>query len=133
MEVTATAKETEALKRKFSGQSFIVFPEDRMHPIRMKKDLPRRWLKGPVASFSGVADKGENYSFQLGVYALDNLQNLQVFFSDLRNTKGNTIEAKNISCLNTNGLDYTGAPFTKQVSVAEKQVQAFFRHVLLVI
>ena len=44
MEVLATAKEVAALKAKYKDSAFLVFPEDREYPIRMRRDLPYRWI-----------------------------------------------------------------------------------------
>ena len=44
MEVIATADETRALLEKHPGEAFLLFPEDRSHPIRMTGDLPKRWV-----------------------------------------------------------------------------------------
>ena len=44
MEVIATAEETRALLEKHPGEAFLLFPEDRAHPIRMTGDLPKRWV-----------------------------------------------------------------------------------------
>ncbi|MEP6749436.1 MAG: glycoside hydrolase domain-containing protein [Bacteroidota bacterium] len=127
MEVIATAKETAAIRRKYDGEPFIVFPEDRMHPIRMKTDLPQRWItKGATIHFKDTVDKGENFSFQLGVYALQNLQNIQVSFSDLKNTTGGTIDAKNISCINTDGTGYNNIPLKNNITIAAGTVQALW-------
>ena len=124
MEVIATAKETNALKAKYAAQPFIVFPEDRQYSIRMKHDLPYRWIqKGARTSFQGEAAKGEFYAYQLGVYALKELQNVQVVFSDLKNAAGKTISAKQISCINTTGISYDAKPFTQNVNVAANTVQ----------
>ncbi|MEO5682315.1 MAG: glycoside hydrolase domain-containing protein [Chitinophagaceae bacterium] len=124
MEVIATANETESIKKKYAGNAFVVFPEDRMHPIRMKADLPQRWIeKGAVLQFKDGADKGENYSFQLGVYALQNLQDLQVTFSDLKTATGNNIEAKNILCINTDGTAYNNRLLKNRLTTAAGTVQ----------
>jgi hypothetical protein len=124
MEVIATAKETDVIKKKYAGESFIVFPEDRMHPIRMKTDLPQRWvMKGPALNFKGAADKGENYAFQLGIYALQNLQDVQVVFSDLKNATGGIIGAKTISCININGNGYNNISIKNKISVPAGAVQ----------
>nr|WP_255524476.1 glycoside hydrolase domain-containing protein [Pedobacter riviphilus] len=67
MEIIATGKETAAIKAKYASAAFIVFPEDRMFPIKMQNDLPYRWVqKGAINTFTGSASKGENYAFQLG-------------------------------------------------------------------
>ena len=71
MEVIATAAETKKLVEKNNGKSFLVFPESRLYSIRMKNDLPQRWiLQGIQNSFSDIALRGEFFTFQLGVYAL---------------------------------------------------------------
>jgi len=126
MEVIATAAETKDLIAKNSGNSFLVFPEDRLHSIKLKADLPQRWIqKGVQNSFSDTAMKGEYLAFQLGVYALEDLQNVKVTFSDLK-SGGNTIDAKNIACINTDGTKYDGNPFTNTVSVSKGKIQAMW-------
>ena len=45
MEVIATASETSALVAKNNENSFLVFPEDREHSIKLKSDLPQRWIQ----------------------------------------------------------------------------------------
>lgn len=126
MEVIATASETSALVAKNSGNSFLVFPEDREHSIKLKSDLPQRWIqKGVQNSFADTAMKGEYLAFQLGVYALEDLKNVKVTFSNLTGPTG-TIEAKNINCINTDGTKYDGNPFTNTVSVSKGKIQAMW-------
>ncbi|HEY4064870.1 MAG TPA: glycoside hydrolase domain-containing protein [Puia sp.] len=127
MEVIATAKETEALRTKYKGQSFLVFSEDRLHSIRMRYDLPYRWIqKGPGLGLRGDAARGEYFAYQLGIYALQSVENLQLQFSDLRSTAGGKIAAARSSCINTTGVTYDGHPFTKKIDVPEGQVQALW-------
>ena len=124
MEIIATAAETKNLQKKYAGAAFVVFPEDRMHPIAMKTDLPQRWIsKGPSAVFTGTADRGENFSFQLGLYALRPVAGIQLVFSDLVNAAGDRIAAGNISCLNTGGNGYNNMPVHNNVAVAANTVQ----------
>lgn len=127
MEVIATAAETKDIIAKNSGNSFLVFPEDRLYSIRMKNDLPQRWIqKGVQSSFADTAMKGEYLAFQLGVYALENLNNVKVQFSDLKNESGAVISSKNINCINTDGVRYDGSPFAATVSVSKGKVQAMW-------
>jgi len=127
MEVIATAAETSALVAKNSGNSFLIFPEDREHSIKLKSDLPQRWIqKGVQNSFSDTAMKGEYLAFQLGVYALEDLKNIKVTFTNLVSTTGATIEAKDISCINTDGTRYDGTPFANTVSVSKGKIQAMW-------
>jgi hypothetical protein len=128
MEVIATAAATRALREKSVGQPFVVFPEDRMFPIKMRTDLPQRWiLRDPSDTFVGSADKGENYAFQLGVWAhAAKLDSLTVSFSELRLAgTGGSMDAR-ISCLNTTGVGYDGRPLTKRLDVEAGQVQALW-------
>ncbi len=127
MEVIATAKETDAVIAKSKRTDYLVFTEDRIYPIKMKYRLPQRWIqKTSPASFAGQAAKGENYMYQLGIYALQNLEGITVNFSDLINEKGAKISANQSYCINTSGTDYAANPFTKKISVTEKQVQALW-------
>jgi hypothetical protein len=127
MEVIATAKEMETLKAKHTGEAFLVFPEEREYSIRMKKDLPYRWIqKGARPSFSGEAARGEQYAYQLGIYALQNIEDIKVQFTDLKTSDGKIISAKNSSCLNTNGTTYDAKRLVKKVDVAQNEVQALW-------
>ncbi|TFF37148.1 hypothetical protein E2R66_13465 [Mucilaginibacter psychrotolerans] len=126
MEVIATNAEVAALNK--SGKPYLVFTEDRQHPIKMTHDLPQRWAKrSPAPTFSGLAAKGENYSFQLGVYAANqDLKNVKVSFSDLKSSGGLYISAVYLSCLNTSGTKYDGTSLEKTVDIAKDDIQAMW-------
>lgn len=127
MEVIATAKETDSLVKASHHTDYLVFPEDRSFPVKMTDHLPQRWVhKGSVTHFEGTAARGEFYSFQLAVYALQDLANVQLRFSDLKSNSDITIPADSISCINTSGTDYTGKPFTQTVSVPAGAVQSLW-------
>ena len=114
MEIIATAAETNALKAKHAGAAFLLFPEDREHPIRMQSDLPLRWIKsGPKNSMTLSADKGQFFAWQIGVFALNDLEDLQIAFKSPFPT----------SCINTNGVTYDGKAFSKQVDLTGDHVQ----------
>ncbi len=124
MEVIATQDEVKAMLSK-SGSSYMVFPEDRMHPIRMLHDLPQRWIKqGVQNSFSDQANRGENFAYQLGLYASQkDISNVVVEFSDLKSKEGHVISKSVMSCLNTYGIGWDGIPFRKIVNVGKGDVQ----------
>lgn len=132
MEVIATARETEALVAKNKGKAFLIFPEGRERSIRMRNDLPYRWVVTGAAraqgniDLNGQADKGEYYAFQLGVYALTDLQDVQVHFTDLTSKEGKKITAGRITCINTGGVAYDGQQFRKKVNVLKGKVQALW-------
>ncbi|MBX7053487.1 MAG: hypothetical protein K1X36_00900 [Pyrinomonadaceae bacterium] len=127
MEVIATAGETDALVKANGARDFLVFPEDRMFPIRMTNDLPQRWIEsGPRTSFSGEARRGEFYAFQFGIYAVKAVENVRVSFTDLKAANGAVIPAAAATCINTSGIGYDAKPFTKAVSVPQGKVQAMW-------
>jgi hypothetical protein len=127
MELIATAKETAALQGKYAASPFVIFPEDRDHSIRMRKDLPYRWIKnGAADGLSGAARRGEYYAYQLGIYAQQALEDVRVVFGGLSNAAGRSIGADASSCINTTGTTYDGHPFTKTVDVPAGQVQALW-------
>jgi hypothetical protein len=128
MEVIATAKETAALVEKNKDKSFfLVFPEDRLHSIRMRNDLPYRWVApGHTDTVEGQAGKGEYFTFQLGIYALNDLEDLKIGFSDLQTSDGNQIRADRIACINSGGVGYDAAAFVKKVPVPRGAVQALW-------
>lgn len=127
MMVIATDKETNSLLAKSKRKDFLVFPENRLNPIILKDRLPYRWIQqGERASFSGEAARGEYFTYQLGVYAVKDIKNLEVQFTDLSNGKGSVISKSQIASINNGGVDYTGAAFTKKVDVPQKQVQALW-------
>jgi hypothetical protein len=124
MSFIATAAETGKLKAAAKKKAYIVFPEDRMFPVKMQDQIPYRWAqKGQQYKFSGKADKGEWYSYQLAIWAQTNLENVQVSFSDLKSATNQTIKASAISCLNTDGTNYKAEPLTKQVNVTAGMIQ----------
>jgi len=128
MEVIATAAETDTLIHRNAGKSYFVFPEDRLHSIRMKHDLPQRWIMtGLKSTFDGEAKRGENYAYQLGIYPVTkDISGLKISFSDLKSKTGQVISSKLMSCLNTNGIDFKGDKLTKAVDAAKGNVQAMW-------
>lgn len=128
MEVIATETETKNLIQLNAGKSYLVFPEDRLHIIKMKHDLPQRWIeKGAKEVFNGEAKRGENYTYQLGIYPVTkDLSGVKITFSDLKGKSGGVISAKLISCINTSGIDYKGKTFNKTVDIAKGDVQAMW-------
>jgi hypothetical protein len=108
------------LKRPEGRAPYLLFPEDRRFPIRMKDELPLRWVKsGPTNVFRGEAQRNEFFVFQIGVWAArTNLAGLDVEFS------GEI--AKWLRCFNTGGTNWDGQPFHKTLAVAQGRVQALW-------
>ena len=129
MEVIATADETARLLKKRPSENYILFTEDRKYLIRMTTDIPYKWIADDRHdTFTGEADKGEYYVFQLGVWAArTDVENLHVDFSALSNAvTGEQIPASSFTCFNTEGTDVTGTVFKKNCSVEQGKVQALW-------
>jgi hypothetical protein len=127
MEVIATAAETSRLLRGKS-RPFYLFPEDRRRPIRMRRYLPKHWVdRGLKDSFTGMACRGEYYTFQIGVYAADyRLEDVGVAFSDFASKDGSALDPSAFTCFNTGGVDHYGRPFSKPVRIEAGEVQALW-------
>ena len=128
MELVATAAEMKTLLAAHADQPYLLFCEDRRHPIRMTDRLPARWItRGPAGEFRGEARRNEFYVFQIGLFAASkSLADVAVEFSDLRSAGGKAIPATALRCFNTGGTDWLGRPMRKQVDVAKGKVQALW-------
>lgn len=129
MEVIATAKEKDDLLKSQPEDPYILFTEDRRYPIRMTTDLPYKWIEdNRHDSFEGTADKGEYYTFQIGLWAArKDVNHLKLTYSALVNSKtGESIPASAFTCFNTGGVDVTGSVFEKDCSVPKGKVQALW-------
>jgi hypothetical protein len=126
MEVVASAAEVRDLLAAHP-ESYLLFSEDRQYPIRMRDDLPYRWIvRGPANDFSGEACRNEYYAFQLGIYASNGpVEEIAIEFGKLRCGEA-VIPASALTCFNLGGVDWLGRPFTKSVSVPHGAVQALW-------
>ena len=126
MEVAATREEIAGLLEQPPARDYLVFPEDRKHPVRMFETLPLRWIKsGPKPEFRGQAQPDEYYCYQLAVYAArQGFESLEVAFSDLRSDRGAAaVPAKAMTCFNLTGVDWLGSPTAPQVSLGRGRVR----------
>lgn len=125
MEIKADYEQTAQLIDWHAGKDYLLFPEDRKHPIRMTDALPQRWIeKGPSDYFDGNARPGEFYVFQIGLYPIDkDVSQIQIDYSDLTGPNKNSIPAANFRCFNLGGTDWLGRTFNKTVSVKKGNVQ----------
>ena len=128
MEVIAKQQEVKNLIKRNAGKTYLIFPEDRMHPIKMKHDLPQRWIKkGGSSIFSDTASRGENFSFQLGIYPfVKDLRIVSLTFSDLKDPSGHVLSSKTLSCLNTTGTGYDQSMLTSVVNIKKGDVQSLW-------
>lgn len=127
MEVIATKAETEKLVSEAGQQPYLIFPENRIYPISMDVNLPQRWVnKTNESSFIDTAARGENFSYQLGIYAFaKKLDDVKTSFSDLKG-QGGVIPSSAMSCLNTDGITAEGKPLKKTVDIEQGHIQAMW-------
>lgn len=127
MEIIATEAEVAELLRQAGDTPCLLFPEDRRFPIRMIDDLPERWLRnGPSQEFRGQADRGEFYTFQIGVFALHRtVEVIGIKYSALKSrwNSGHVIPESRFRCFNFGGTDWLGRRFTRTVQVQAGKVQ----------
>ncbi|HYN01777.1 MAG TPA: glycoside hydrolase domain-containing protein [Vicinamibacteria bacterium] len=129
METIATADETRALLRKHPGEAFLLFPEDRSHPIRMTGDLPKRWAdRGAGVPLEVEARPGEFVSLQVGLFAVDrDLEGVTVETGDVRAKDGPIlVPGSALHSFGTRGVDWTGRDFRRDLAVAKGGVQALW-------
>ena len=85
MEVIPTTIEKQKYIDQYPGD-YLLFPEDRKFPIRMKDEIPYKWIEAvPCETFSGEACLNEYYVFQLGLFAVrKNIQDVKIDFESER-------------------------------------------------
>lgn len=123
MEVCATEAETNAYRTK-QNKPFYLFPEDRKFPIRMKKQVPYKWIMlDDAAGVKGTALQNEYYTFQVGVWSpADSLEHLAYSVTPLVSGR-DTIHVSDITCFNLEGIDPYGVAFEKNIGVPVSGVQ----------
>jgi hypothetical protein len=135
MEVIATDEETANLVSRYPDAPYLLFPEDRLYPVRMADDLPYRWIKnGPGTVFIGQVRRGEFYSFQIGVFASRAaIEDIDVSFRDLTlvsvfvvsppPARQAVISASDMHSFNTRGVNWDGKEFKKTCAIPKGKVQ----------
>lgn len=117
MNFTASKDELNRLHANHQGEAFLLFPEDRLNPVSMRRALPAHWvINGPLTQLRGQAKPGENYVVQIGIYAQQDLPDVTVH-----------VEAEaGGHCINTHGTDRLGQPLHKTLAVSAGEVQALY-------
>ena len=126
MEFTASRAELRALQLRYPWAEYYVFGEDRSNSIRMTDAIPAKWATaGAFQALRGTAARGEYYTFQLGVVATrKQLDSVSVSFTELAHrTTAAAIPPSAIASFNTSGIDWSGHPFTRTITIARGTVQ----------
>ena len=123
MEVIALSSEKLSLLSRYTDD-WLIFPEERSFPVRMRDEIPLRWVrKGPSGEFDGEALRNEYYAFQIGIYASKlGLENLNIEFTPLE-SGSYKIPSSSVTCFNTGGTGPYGQSFKKRVNVEKGMVQ----------
>jgi len=126
MEIIPTISEKEQFL-KLNAAEYLVFSETRENPIRMRMEIPLKWIQDkPGGPFEASAYRNEYYAFQLGLYAVKkNIKNVKILFSDLKNGH-QIIPASSFTCFNTDGVDPYGNIFTIRSNVDKSMVQPYW-------
>jgi len=124
MSAAANTSKVESYLKKFPAKKYFTFPETRENSIRLLDGLPEKWLSynaKDATTFAAVANPGEYFVFQVGVYTpTQSLKNIQVKFSYLNSSGGKQI--KEVTCFNTGGVAFTGADFKKTIQLDAKKI-----------
>lgn len=130
MERSASPEEVAQLLAANPQANYLVFPEDREHPIRMRDYLPRRWIvAGPGDVLEGKACRGEFYTFQIGMFAArQRIGGLTITIEDLRPklSAARSIPASAIRCFNQGGIDSSGRALQKTIAVESGKIGALW-------
>lgn len=126
MEVAATAREKENYINRHKA-SLYLFAEDRRFPIRMRSNLPTKWLADKQGKlFRGEAAPNEYYTFQIGLWAAVNQADKIAYRASSLKCGREIIPATAITCFNVEGTDPYGKAFKKEVNVPKGEVQALW-------
>ena len=124
MEVIATSAEVTSLLNRHKDKDYLLFPEDRSHPITMTTNLPYHWAaNGPAGKFSAEAQPGEFLVFQIGAFAARKDLTIQAVYVFDADGRGRTQLDPGFTCFNTAGRNWRGEIFSKTVDVKKGTVQ----------
>lgn len=125
MEVCPTVSEKRDLISQNKDNDYLVFVENRLNQIRMKRELPYKWTQsGEVSLLQDDAAQNEWYPVQVGLFAAyKDISNVQCSYSDLVSVSGALIPAEAFSCINIEGVDPWGKSFTNRIDVLKGAVQ----------
>ncbi|MFE7705612.1 glycoside hydrolase domain-containing protein [Streptomyces sp. NPDC057486] len=114
----ATADECAALTAAHPDEPFLLFGEDRDHPLGRYDRLPAPWAHAvPSAPFTGTASCGEFYVLQAGVYAVEALAEIRT------EVRGLPFPVRSLSA---GGIDARGESFENRIDVGAGHTHALW-------
>lgn len=128
MEITATEQETKRLISGNPGKTYLLFTEDRVHPVPMKHGLPQRWTDRKAKPvFHDVVLRGKNFAYQIAVFPVrQDLKDLKVKFSDLSGQHGHRISADGMSCFTIGTMCLDQRSYPRTVNIERRNVHSLW-------
>jgi len=131
MQLIATYEELTHMLRasKAHTHPFLLFPDDRLHPLKMQGDMSLRWVdKGPSNTFTSGVRRNEFFVFQVGVFAHKHDVTIQnATFTPLTHLDDGTLLLLNYStCFNLQGIDSMGNEFTRSTTIKYRAVNSLW-------
>ncbi len=110
-----------------SDESFLLIPETRGYPIQFNDSIRKSWLEySNKKAFRMDVFQNEFYVFQIAAIALkEDVKTLQIKFHPLQGKK-KTLNASLFTCFNTEGIDFRGKPFSKNITIPKGKLQALW-------
>jgi hypothetical protein len=131
MEVIATRAEVDALAAKFADRPVALFAEDRAHSVRMFDLLPARWVDRAAGStpkqpeLSGPA--GGVVPFQIVAWTHHGaVEQAGVRLGAFSGPDRAILPAARLTCVTSDGVDWTGQPLSRPTNIAANRVQPFW-------
>ena len=117
----------EAYLAALGNPPMLALGELRDHPLHAPDTLPLRWHERPNGDgFTGQAQPGEYYAFQIGVYAAGQaLARLRASWTDLVAEEG-VLPSGTVTCFALEGTDCAGKPMLPEVSVETGHMRALW-------
>ena len=156
MEMPMTAAEHSSFIAARGGQGIIAVAEARENPVKMKRQLPMRWVGSPTQpQLEATVQPGEHFTFQVALLSHVDAEVVNtscaycapinkcdqapynasdctptnvtaVTFDDLLGPAGARIPAAALRCMNTEGVDFWGRDFTTTTQVPRGEVKALW-------
>ena len=116
-EVMMSEQEMAAFFKQYEAvEGYVVMADSREMPIHNRKVFPKRWMDaGCMHNFVGEPQKGEYYAFQIVATSKEDVEDMCIC------TKG--FAGLKLDCINRDGVDSYGKPFTKKLSVIADKIQ----------
>ncbi len=127
MQIPASEQDLEKLLSQKPESNYFVFTEERNFDVAMRDSIPQRWCDRSAEQrtiLSTSAAPGEYLTYQIAIFTpYQDLQDIELEFSTLKNNQGDKITASAMESFNTGGVNTIGERFSKDLSIAKGEVQ----------